>query len=104
VCLDNTTNRAFVAVLDVGRGSCLNIEDAPKGAQPTMSVDEQVECERAVLDSTDFNAALKRHYGEIDVMMVDIWSADNYGIAEESERRLARPCVFSVPIPRITYS
>ena len=45
-----------------------------------MSIDEQVECERAVLTSPAFHAALKKQYGDIDpsLAMVDIWSAGNY--------------------------
>jgi primary-amine oxidase len=61
-----------------------------------MSVDEQVECEQAVLRSPEFLAALKKHCGNVDpsLVMVDIWSAGNYGEKEESRRRLARPLCF----------
>jgi primary-amine oxidase len=61
-----------------------------------MSVDEQVECEQAVLRSPEFLAALKKHCENVDpsLVMVDIWSAGNYGEKEESRRRLARPLCF----------
>ena len=59
-------------------------------------MDEQVECERAVLASEEFKRALERHYGIKDssLVMVDIWSAGNYGSEEDSTRRLARPLCF----------
>ena len=61
-----------------------------------MTIDEQVECERAVLDSPEFRAKLKEHTGVDDtsLVMVDIWSAGNYGDPEDSTRRLARPLCF----------
>ncbi len=96
VCFDNGRNRAFTVNLNLTTQECLAVEDAPEGAQPTMSVDEQVECERAVLRSPEFLAALKKHCGNVDpsLVMVDIWSAGNYGEKEESRRRLARPLCF----------
>ncbi len=61
-----------------------------------MTVDEQIECEQAVLASEEFKAALKKHYGIDDtrLVMVDIWSAGNYGSEEDRTRRLARPLCF----------
>ena len=61
-----------------------------------MTSDEQVECEQAVLASPEFKAALKRQYGIDDtrLVMVDIWSAGNYGSEEDRTMRLARPLCF----------
>ena len=61
-----------------------------------MTIDEQVECEQAVLASPEFKAALKKHYGidDTSLVMVDIWSAGNYGSEEDRTRRLARPLCF----------
>ena len=61
-----------------------------------MTIDEQTECEQAVLSSAEFRAALKRHCGTDDtsLVMVDIWSAGNYGSTEDSSMRLARPLCF----------
>ena len=61
-----------------------------------MTVDEQMECEAAVLASAEFRDALKRHHGVDDpsLVMVDIWSAGNYGSEEDRTRRLARPLCF----------
>jgi primary-amine oxidase len=96
VCFHNSCNRAFSVDLDLTSSLCLGIKDAPEGAQPTMSIDEQVECEQAVLRSPEFLAALRKHYGNVDpsLVMVDIWSAGNYGSPEEAQRRLARPLCF----------
>src|SRR5262249_40634305 len=49
-----------------------------------------------VLASPEFRAALKKQYGLDDtkLVMVDIWSAGNYGSEEDRTRRLARPLCF----------
>jgi primary-amine oxidase len=96
VCFDNTRNRAFQVRLNLSSNRCTSVADAPEGAQPTMSIDEQVECEQAVLRSPEFLAALRKHCGDVDpsLVMVDIWSAGNYGSKEDTERRLARPLCF----------
>lgn len=96
VLFDNGRNRAMTVTLDITKGRVVKTEIAPAGAQPTLSIDEQVECEQAVLASAEFKAALKRHYGITDValVMVDIWSAGNYGSEEDRTRRLARPLCF----------
>src|SRR5262245_28434561 len=73
----------------------MSIRSLP-GVQPTMTIDEQIECEQAVLRSPLFHEALKRHLGDVDpaLVMVDIWSAGNYGSEEDRTRRLARPLCF----------
>jgi primary-amine oxidase len=96
VLFDNAANRASTVTLDLSGNTVLKSETGPAGAQPTLSVDEQVECEQAVLASEEFKAALERHYGirDTSLVMVDIWSAGNYGSEEDSTRRLARPLCF----------
>jgi primary-amine oxidase len=96
VCFDNSRNSGFFAEIDLGQGTVENIQAMPPGVQPTMSIDEQTECEQAVLKDPAFLAALKKHYGNVDpsLVMVDIWSAGNYGAQEESRQRLARPLCF----------
>ncbi len=93
---DNARNQCFHVVLNLTTGTSSAVRYAPAGAQPTMSVDEQVECEAAVIASPEFRAALERHYGAVDpaLVMVDIWSAGNYGSEEDRTRRLARPLCF----------
>ncbi|MBX9626986.1 MAG: primary-amine oxidase [Gemmataceae bacterium] len=95
VLFDNATNSCHEATVSLAGRKLLDCRHVP-GVQPTMTVDEQVECEQAVLASPEFKAALKKHYGVEDTsrVMVDIWSAGNYGEPEESSRRLARPLCF----------
>lgn len=96
VLFDNAANAASTATLNLTSNEVVKIEAAPEGVQPTLSLDEQVECERAVLASEEFKAALEKHYGVTDtsLVMVDIWSAGNYGSEEERTRRLTRPLCF----------
>lgn len=96
VLFDNARNRALNITIDLDKGAVLKSEPGPAGAQPTLSIDEQVECEQAVLASAEFKAALEKHYGITDtsLVMVDIWSAGNYGSEEDSTHRLARPLCF----------
>jgi len=96
VLFDNAANTAFAVRLDIAEGKVIDWAAAPAGSQPTLSMDEQVECEHAVLASEDFRKALERHYGITDtsLVMVDIWSAGNYGSEEDSSRRLTRPLCF----------
>ena len=96
VLFDNAANACYEATLSLAEGTLLSWTHIP-GVQPTMTIDEQVECERAVLSSLPRNSGrkLKEHTGVDDtsLVMVDIWSAGNYGEAEESSRRLARPAL-----------
>ncbi|MBS1824140.1 MAG: primary-amine oxidase [Acidobacteria bacterium] len=93
---DNARNACFLVDVNLATGAVSSPRYAPAGSQPTMSTDEQVECEQAVLASEEFRAALKKHYGieDTSLVMVDIWSAGNYGSEEDRTRRLARPLCF----------
>ncbi|HEX3147344.1 MAG TPA: primary-amine oxidase [Gemmataceae bacterium] len=95
VLFDNATNSCFEATIALAKRELTQWKHVP-GVQPTMTVDEQVECEQAVLTSPEFAAALKKHCGidDTSLVMVDIWSAGYYGEAEEANRRLARPLCF----------
>ncbi len=95
VLFDNGTNSCFEAVVSLTDRKLLSWQHIP-GVQPSMTADEQVECEQAVLASPEFKAALKRQYGLDDtkLVMVDIWSAGNYGSEEDRTMRLARPLCF----------
>jgi primary-amine oxidase len=95
VLIDNGTNSCYEATLALTERKLLSWKHIP-GVQPTMTVDEQIECEQAVLASPEFKAALKKHYGldDTSLVMVDIWSAGNYGSEEDRTRRLARPLCF----------
>lgn len=93
---DNALNACFHVEMNLVTGVNAPVRWAPAGSQPTMSIDEQEECEQAVLASEEFRAALKKHYGieDTSLVMVDIWSAGNYGSEEDRTRRLARPLCF----------
>jgi primary-amine oxidase len=95
VLFDNGTNSCYEAALSLDDKKLTFWKHVP-GVQPTMTSDEQVECEQAVLASPEFKAALKKQYGIDDtkLVMVDIWSAGNYGSEEDRTRRLARPLCF----------
>jgi primary-amine oxidase len=95
VLFDNGTNSCYETALSLTDRKLLSWKHIP-GVQPTMTSDEQVECEQAVLASPEFKAALKKQYGIEDtrLVMVDIWSAGNYGSEEDRTRRLARPLCF----------
>jgi primary-amine oxidase len=95
VLFDNGTNTAHEATLSLINRQLLSFQSR-SGVQPTMTIDEQVECEQAVLASPEFKAALKKQYGIDDtrLVMVDIWSAGYYGSEEDRTRRLARPLCF----------
>jgi primary-amine oxidase len=95
VLFDNGTNSCYETMLSLTDRKLLSWKHVP-GVQPTMTSDEQVECEQAVLASPEFKAALKKHYDidDTSLVMVDIWSAGNYGSEEDRTRRLARPLCF----------
>jgi primary-amine oxidase len=92
---DNGTNTAHEAAVSLTNKELLSFQSRT-GVQPTMTIDEQVECEQAVLTSSEFKAALKKQYGleDTSLVMVDIWSAGYYGSEEDRTRRLARPLCF----------
>lgn len=96
VLFDNAKNATSTARIDLSANKLIEWKPAAAGVQPTLSMDEQVECEKAVLASPEFLEALKRHHGITDssLVMVDIWSAGNYGSEEDRSRRLTRPLCF----------
>ena len=95
VLFDNATNSCFETIVCLSSQQILSWKHIP-GVQPTMTVDEQIECEHAVINSPEFKAALKKHHGieDTSLVMVDIWSAGNYGSEEDRTKRLARPLCF----------
>jgi len=95
VLFDNGSNSCYETTLSLTDRRVLSWTHIP-GVQPTMTMDEQIECEQAVLASAEFKAALKKQYGfdDTSLIMVDIWSAGNYGAPEDRTRRLARPLCF----------
>ena len=73
---DNSTNSARAVYLNLNENEVVTTKPAPKGAQPTISVDELEEAEAAVLADPTFKSLVQKHYGidDISLVMVDIWS------------------------------
>ena len=96
VLLDNASNSVSTVDLSLTGNVIAGVRPAQAGAQPALSIDEQIECEQAVLSSPAFRAALEKHYGITDtsLVMVDLWSAGYYVQEEERTRRMARPLCF----------
>lgn len=93
ILLDNATGRGYEAVVNLTTGSVVSFEALPERVQPPIMLDEFVECEEAVKRSPEFLAALKkRGVSDVDLVMVDPWSAGCYGVETEDDRsrRLSR--------------
>ncbi len=93
ILLDNATGRAIEAVVDLSRGAVTSLKQLAADVQPPIMADEFVECEAAVKRSPEFQAALKkRGVADVELVMVDPWSAGVYGTELESDKgkRLSR--------------
>ena len=96
VVFDNKKNTSYDIVLNLSKKEIIACKVAPKGSQPIITIDEMSECEAAVINDPKFKEVLKRLYNidDTSLVMVDIWSAGNYGSEEDSSRRLTRPLCF----------
>ena len=89
---------AFVILLDSASGQCVEavvslqrsavISWSPlQGVQPAIMLDEFVECEEALKRSPEFLETLrKRGVEDVDLVMVDPWSAGVYGVEAEEDK------------------
>jgi primary-amine oxidase len=94
ILLDNADGMTYEAVVSLTTGKVVSWRPIP-GVQPSIMIDEFFECERTVKAHPDFQAALrKRGITNLDLVMVDPWSAGNYGTTDESTRRLSRTISF----------
>jgi primary-amine oxidase len=90
IILDNADSQTYEAVVSITGNSVKAVEHIP-GVQPCVMLDEFFECENALKAHPDFQAALlKRGITNFDLLMVDPWSAGNYGAEEENTRRIVR--------------
>lgn len=97
VLLDNSTGTGYEAVADLREKTVVRFDALPKGVQPAIMFDEFVECEKATKASPEFQKALQqRGVQDVDLVMVEPWSAGNYGneTAEDKGRRLVRALCF----------
>ena len=104
----NIAREAFVILLDRSNSHCIEAIVSltwgtvtkwrvVEGVQPAIMLDEFSECEEAVKRSPEFIEALrKRGVDDVDLVMVDSWSAGAYGNESEDEegRRLSRALVW----------
>ena len=97
VLLDNATGTGYETVVDLGKSAVTRFDALPKGVQPAVMLDEFGQCEEAVKRSPEFRAALeKRGLHDAGLVMVEPWSAGNYGTErpEDNGRRLLRALCF----------
>lgn len=93
ILIDRAKGRAYEGIVDLGRGSLEKFDPLPDGIQPSITVDEFSECEEAIKRSPEFLAALKkRGANDIQLVMVDPWSAGMYGteLPQDKGKRLSR--------------
>lgn len=94
IILNNKDNATYEAVVSLDQLKVVSWKHIP-GVQPMIMLDEQIECEAAVKEDPAFKEALKRLGIETpDLVMVDLWSAGNWGTEEDAQLRLARPLCF----------
>ena len=88
VILDNDAGATYEAVISLDQGKVTSWKHIP-GVQPRIMLDEFRDCEAAVKANPEFQAAIKkRGITNSDLVMVDPWTAGNFGIEEEEGRRL----------------
>ncbi len=81
--LDNNNGAAYEAIVDLTANEVTSWKHIP-GVQPSVMLDEFFECEQLLKDNKDFQAALaKRGVTDMNMVMVDPWSAGYYGLPPE---------------------
>ena len=93
VLLDTATGTGYEAVVNLTQRSVVRFDPLAKGVQPSITLDEFLECEEAARKSPAFQAAMKkRGIEDMSLVMVDAWSAGHYGNepADDNGKRLVR--------------
>jgi primary-amine oxidase len=94
IILNNLDNGCYEAVVSLTKQRVSSWELIPD-VHPMIMLDEHMECEKVVQSSPLFQEALKRlGIEDPSLVMVDLWSAGNFGAEEDSLVRLARPLCF----------
>ncbi|GCF06778.1 primary-amine oxidase [Dictyobacter arantiisoli] len=89
VLLDNLDGATYEAIVSLSEGHVSSWKHIPD-VQPPFLLDEFFECEQAVKTDANYQEALrKRGITDLDLLMVDPWSAGYYGDKDE-KRRLAQ--------------
>ncbi len=100
ILLDNATNAVYEVVVSLSARAIVRWEHIPN-VQPHIMYDEFVECEAACKADPAFRAALAtRGVTEMDRVMVEPWSAGDYGDADDTGMRLVRALMFVRAAPR----
>lgn len=97
VLMDVAQRAGYETVVNLAEGTIERFEKLPTGIQPAVMLDEFGECEEAVKRSPLFREALqKRGIADVNLVMVEPWSAGNYGteIKEDLGKRLLRALCF----------
>jgi primary-amine oxidase len=90
ILLDNATATTYEAIVSLTEGTVTSWKKVD-GVQPPIMLDEFIECENAVKANPEFRAALERRgITNPDLVMVDPWSAGNFGFEDEEGKRLSR--------------
>ena len=90
ILLDNETGNTYELVVSLSAGMVVSDTHIP-GAQPSILLDEFMECEIACKASPLWQEAMrKRGITDFDLCMVDPWSAGHYSAADNHGRRLSR--------------
>ncbi len=85
---DGATAKTYEAIVSLSAGEVTSWTHIP-GVQPGVMLEEFLECEETVKADAGFRAALKkRGITDVDLVMVEPWSAGHYGVPEEEGQRL----------------
>ncbi len=88
--LDNEDGLTYEAVVSLDTKTIKSWQQIPD-VQPSIMLDEFIECEAAVKASPEFQEAIKkRGITDPSLVMVDPWSAGYYAIEDEKGVRLSR--------------
>ncbi|PLR81454.1 tyramine oxidase [Bacillus canaveralius] len=90
VLLDNAEAKTYEAIVSLNNEKVKSWRFIPN-VQPAIMLDEFIECEKAVKENPEMQAAfIKRGITNFDLVMADPWSVGNFGFVEENGVRLAR--------------
>ena len=99
VLLDRDRAETIEALVELADGA-VAVWNVRTDVQPMAVVSELMEAEEVLRLHPEFHAAMaKRGVTDPAQIQVDAWPAGHFGVAEESERRLARCTVFVKPAP-----
>lgn len=94
---DSRTSLVTEAVVDVAAGSVDSVTPVP-GARPAINADELMACAEASATHPEFIAAMaRRGVTDLEFVQVDPFSAGNFDLPGESERRLVHCFVYYRP-------